>query len=263
MRGAYIGCHFGRMGNSGHVGSDCWGDGCRTAVEVVPIRKGDEVRDDGQAGAGTGSGIGASGEGGHWLCAQVRLAASAHLDGADGPVTAAVVALHVADCSDCRVRVAALGEVTRRLRVSGALAVPDLTEAIVAAVARDRVATRLRQRRWLVALAGVMLAVAAVSGVVTAGASPPGHAIRDVAALETALAAALGLAAWRPSVHAPAVWGIVAVVGVLGLAVAGVDVASGRASVWSETGHLIPLVAVWALLPWVDLRGVRRGAVVG
>ncbi len=80
------------------------------------------------------------------MCDEVRLVLSAQLDGEAAGSDPAPVAAHLADCPDCRQWRAdaqelagsgALAEVLR-LRSTGA---PDLTEQIMAAVARDAATT--------------------------------------------------------------------------------------------------------------------------
>lgn len=78
----------------------------------------------------------------------MREAISAQLDGEAPALAAGTVERHLAGCGRCRDWQAAAYQVTRRLRVQGALPAPDAVGDVVGAVRADRRRRRLR-RSWL------------------------------------------------------------------------------------------------------------------
>lgn len=201
-------------------------------------------------------------------CASVRESVSAVLDGEDAALPSPEVRRHLTTCGDCRRFEAALPGVNRRVTVAGAEAVPDLTATILRAMAPGldgRAARRTRELRYLVGFAGVIQLVLAVP-VLVGAVGPPVHLGRDLAAFELALGAGLLLAAWQPR-RAAGVLPIAVVVAVVATLGGVADLATGRASVASELGHLAELVgvaALWALVRRLpDPPGLRPAVASG
>jgi predicted anti-sigma-YlaC factor YlaD len=188
-------------------------------------------------------------------CEQVREALSARMDGEVAGVAAALLDGHLAGCPDCvswRDRAERVTQVVRQQSVPA----PDLTAAVLAAVARDRAPAGAAPRRTPVARWPVH-AVLRVAVVVTAFAQAllavpvllgagDVHASREMACFELAVAVGFALVAWRPAqarVLVP-----VAVVLAAGLGLTSVfDVVSAGLPWWHEAGHLA-VVAQAALL---------------
>lgn len=182
------------------------------------------------------------------VCDEVRVAVSAQLDGEDPGLAEVVVTTHVATCRPCADHVAAITRVHRDLRLQASPVVPDLAERIVVAVADDRARSRLRQRRFVVALAGGVMVVAAVVAMATAGTL---HAGREVAVFEAATGVAVAAAAWRPRRLASGVFWVVATLSLLVVGTTLVDVVAGLTTPLAEVVHLGPMVAAALLWPWV------------
>lgn len=180
-------------------------------------------------------------------CGAVREAASAQLDGEVGEVGRDVVHAHVAGCVACREHVAAITTVDLGMQMAPAMPVPDLTAAIVARADLERTTQQARQRRWVVGFAGVAMALLAVPALLGIDLV---HAQREVAMIEVAVGVAIVAAAWRPDRIAAGVFPVVAMMSLLLVATATVDIASGTTTVLAELAHLPPLVATALLWPW-------------
>ena len=182
-------------------------------------------------------------------CADAREAVSARHDGEPSPIDIEVVDQHLDGCEACARYAGQLGVVSRRARVAAAESVPDLTEPILARVAAAQPAgRRVRELRWLVGLAGlVQVAVAVPALLGTIGVDQ--HLGRDLGALQLALAVGFLLAAWQPA-RAIGVLPVAAVVAVVAVVTAGIDVAAGAATLTAELTHLsevVGVLALWAL----------------
>lgn len=193
-------------------------------------------------------------------CDEVRVAASAQIDDEDPGLAEAAVTTHVATCRACADHVAAVTRVDRDLRIHSSPVVPDLAERIMAAVADDRTRSRLRHRRFVVALTGVAMVVAAVVAMVTAGTV---HAGREVAVFEAATGVALVAVAWRPRRLAGGVFWVVATLSLLVVGTALVDLVAGLTTPLAEVVHLAPMVATALLWPWVTADADRWTGHVG
>jgi len=195
-------------------------------------------------------------------CDRYRVAVSAALDGEDPGLEAAVLDAHLRRCGPCRRFADRAERLHRDLRLRAAEPVPDLTGAILARLpppAPARPVTGTAGVRGLLALVGFLQLGAALPGLVLAqDATLSGHAARHVASIGAALGLAFLLAAWRPA----RAWGMLPVVGVLGLLLvvtAAADVASGRVEAATEAHHVGEVVGV--LLCWMLARTTtpRRG----
>ncbi len=192
-------------------------------------------------------------------CELVQDAGSAHLDREDGPMTPTEVAAHAVGCPDCADHLAAMAGLDRALRMAPAPHVPDLSRQIVAAVETAGTIERDRQRRWVVALTGVVMV--ALSAGPLLGVAPI-HALREVAMLELAIGIAVVLVAWRPRRTAPGLFPVVAVMSVLIAATALLDVSRGLTTLPAEAAHLPSIVAAvllwhWARPAWRQVRPAR------
>jgi predicted anti-sigma-YlaC factor YlaD len=188
------------------------------------------------------------------------MALSARLDGEDPQAPAEALDAHTAACPGCRSWLASAERVTRRTRVR-AVNVPDLTAAVLAAVAVDRAAARdgavaatVRARRQVlrvaVAVAAVaQLAVALPILVAGLGVDADPHTGREMASFDAALAVGFALAAWRPE-RARAFLPVALVLAVCLAVTSVVDLAASTTAVVHELGHLAAVVQaglLWAL----------------
>lgn len=197
-------------------------------------------------------------------CRAVREALSARVDGEGHPLPDAEVARHLDVCVGCTDHLDDVLALGRRLRVGGAVEVPDLTAPILVALADDRAAmargwtTRLR---GLVAAAGVVQLVLALPALLEL-VGPDVHLGRDLAALQLALGVGFLVAAWQPS-RTAGLLPVASVVVVVTLVTGSVDVATGTASLAAEAGHLSEIagvVALWALHRRVPFRPLSMSA---
>jgi predicted anti-sigma-YlaC factor YlaD len=186
-------------------------------------------------------------------CAAVTEAISAGLDGEAHPLPDGEVARHLMGCAACRRFESDVREVGDRVRALASAPAPDLAPPILAALTEDRVAKdrrRTTELRGLVALAGVVQLVFALPALAGAVGGDL-HVGRELGALQLALGVGLILAAWQPQ-RSAGVLPIAAVVAVVAVAAATIDVAAGVASPVAELTHLAEVVGVLAL--W----GLRR-----
>lgn len=192
-------------------------------------------------------------------CDDVRAALSARLDGVDPRTAPAALDAHTEGCPGCRDWLARAERVTRLVRVR-AVAVPDLTASVLAAVAADPLAAgrtaaaAARARRQLLRVA---VAVAAVAQLAIAlpillaglGVSVDSHTSREMASFDVALAVGFALAAWRPE-RARAFVPVALVLAVCLAGTSAVDIANSTTALVHEVGHLAAVVQaglLWAL----------------
>ncbi|WP_328424193.1 zf-HC2 domain-containing protein [Micromonospora sp. NBC_00389] len=190
-------------------------------------------------------------------CDHVRGALSARLDGEDPQTSSAVLDAHTATCVGCRDWLARAEQVTRLVRVQP-VEVPDLTAAVLAAVAADSAhrspAAVRRARRQVLRIA---VAVAAVAQLAIAlpillaglGVSVDPHTSREMASFDVALAVGFALAAWRPE-RARAFLPVALVLAVCLAGTSVVDIANSTTALVHEAGHLAAVVQaglLWAL----------------
>jgi predicted anti-sigma-YlaC factor YlaD len=192
-------------------------------------------------------------------CDDVRVALSARLDGEDPGAPVAALDAHTAACPDCRAWLARAEQVTRLARLRP-VRVPDLTVAVLAAVAAERAAARdaaaatARARRQVLRVA---VAVAAVAQLAVAlpillgglGVGVDTHTSREMASFDAALAVGFALAAWRPE-RARAFLPVALVLAVCLAGTRALDIANSSTALVHEVGHLAAVVQaglLWAL----------------
>ncbi|MFF0370181.1 zf-HC2 domain-containing protein [Micromonospora sp. NPDC005087] len=191
-------------------------------------------------------------------CDHVRAALSARLDGEDPQASPAALDAHTATCAGCHAWLARAEQVTRLVRVQP-VEVPDLTAAVLAAVAADSAhrspAAVRRARRQVLRIA---VAVAAVAQLAIAlpillaglGVSVDPHTSREMASFDVALAVGFALAAWRPE-RARAFLPVALVLAVCLAGTSVVDIANSTTALVHEVGHLAAVVQaglLWALV---------------
>ncbi|MFI7609154.1 zf-HC2 domain-containing protein [Micromonospora sp. NPDC049366] len=192
-------------------------------------------------------------------CDDVRAALSARLDGEDPQAAPAVLDAHLLDCVGCRTWSARVEQVTRLVRVRP-VRVPDLTEAVLAAVAADPLAAdrasaaAARARRQVLRVAVAVAAVAQLAVALPVLLAGPGvsvdpHTSREMASFDVALAVGFALAAWRPE-RARAFVPVALVLAVCLAGTSAVDIANSTTALVHEVGHLAAVVQaglLWAL----------------
>ena len=187
------------------------------------------------------------------ICAEVREAISARLDGEDGALPAAAVDGHLAECAHCRSWTLDVQRVQRAARVSIAPAMNDHTERFVAAVRADtsvRADVRRRlvpTRLGLVAVAVGQVVVAAPSLFLGHDGFAPEHVAHELGAFSVALALGLAWAAYRPRL-ANGMVPIVGIVAGLLIVTAWFDAALNNTSITGEWPHLLEVAGLVLLL---------------
>lgn len=189
-------------------------------------------------------------------CDDCREAISARLDDEALPpgTVGASVDAHLDGCRACTAWAAEAALLHRTLRVRTAPAVPDRTDAILAAVpltARPRpVREGIRYALLAVGLTQLVLAVPALF--LADDAAAPVHVAREMGAFELALAVGLLSAAWRPRLATGLLPFAAALAGATAVT-AGVDLLQGAAVAVTEAHHLLDLAGV-ALLWFLQTR---------
>ncbi len=226
-------------------------------------------------------------------CEYARLALSAQLDGEDPGTPAGRVTAHLDSCPACRAWLTRAEQVNRAVRLQPAR-VPDLTEAILAAVAADpairtsaaaatagmsasgvpsasagpsaaggreldRSVRQSRQRvlqlaTVAIAVVQLLLALPALFGTLGLGLSP--HAAHELGSFDAALAVGFLVAGVRPA-WARGYTPVAAVLAVCLTVTSGLDAAHQQVSLLRETGHLV--VVGQALLLWALARTAAAG----
>jgi predicted anti-sigma-YlaC factor YlaD len=188
-------------------------------------------------------------------CQQWREAVSARIDGEDPGLADAGIERHLASCAGCRAWQSAAISATRTARLRPAEPVPDLTGRIMAAVvvaapaagaADDSAPSIIRLTLVLIAVAQILIALPALVGN-DLGATV--HVAHEQGAWGLALAAALAIAAWRPSRAAGLLPWLAVFVGSLALLTIG-DVLAGRVAPSAEVPHL--MAAFGLLMLWLE-----------
>jgi predicted anti-sigma-YlaC factor YlaD len=207
-------------------------------------------------------------------CEQMRVALSARLDGEAAGVADPVLDAHLVECTGCRDWLAQAERVTQAVRAQP-VEVPDLTAAVLAAVAADPKAPRRtraaatnaaaanaattadvarhgRQQilRLAVAVAAAAQLVLAVPVLLTgASLATDPHSSREMASFDVALAVGFALAAWRPQ-RARAFVPVAFVLAACLAVTTAVDLANSTTALLHEVGHLAAVAQaalLWAL----------------
>ena len=183
------------------------------------------------------------------------------MDGEDEPVPATLVDAHLADCQACQRWNTRAGVINRGLRVRPAVATPDLTDRILAAVPAQAPARQRYALRWAlggVAFAQLILAVAQLLGVdhtahLAAGTGE--HLFNESAAWNLGVAIGLLAAAARPSFARGLLPALAVFVAVL-VAVSAIDVLSADVGFDRLSSHT--MVVVGLVLLYLVERQYRR-----
>lgn len=191
-------------------------------------------------------------------CTSARSWLSAFRDSEAPPDAAA--RRHIDDCSTCTAWEATLDTVTRRVAVRAAGS-PDVTTPALAAWAQ-----RVEQPTFQHRAAQVILTVAGVAGLVLAGATALGlvgssaaHPVRDLVAMESAMAIGFLVGAWRPDRYTRGLLPVAAVAGVLTVTGSTTAVGGSSADLVREAAHLPVLLGVLGLFVAVDaVNGTAR-----
>lgn len=195
-------------------------------------------------------------------CDEVRVGLSARLDGeADAWAAQAGLAPdaldgHLAGCADCRTWARAAEQLTRAVRVQ-AVAVPDLTAPILAAVAAERAGAARDARRQAEGRRQILRVALGATAVVQVLLALPAlfaggdglHTGREAASFDIALAVGFALAAWRPE-RARAFVPVAFVLAACLIMTSAFDVAEGATALAHEIGHAAALAQaglLWAL----------------
>jgi predicted anti-sigma-YlaC factor YlaD len=186
-------------------------------------------------------------------CDSARAELSAALDGELSQSLAGPLAEHLTDCVDCQNWRDAAHLLTRRVRLTPARPIPDLTPQILDAVLADRAAHRRPDRTRRLARVGLVAAALAQFVIVLpslilgdAGVGIPPHASRELGAFNLALAVGFAAAALRPA-RARGMLPLVGVATVALVVLAFIDTAHGQTTLLAELPHVIT-VAGWLLL---------------
>lgn len=185
----------------------------------------------------------------------MRVGLSARLDHEDPGLPAELLDGHLAGCPACVGWLAGAERVTRAFRLRS-VAVPDLTEPILAAVIADRRAepgaahARRQILRVAVGAAALIQLILAVQTLVGAGVAGGAlHASREMASFDVALAVGFALVAVRPA-RARAFLPVAFVLAACLAITSGVDLAASTTVLAHEVGHLFVVVQaglLWAL----------------
>jgi predicted anti-sigma-YlaC factor YlaD len=190
-------------------------------------------------------------------CRFYREAISARIDGEDAGLESTAVDAHLAGCPACTTWAQAAMLVTRTARVTPAQPVPDLSGAIMTALAAKADHRSRREREsaspvgvarlglLLVALAQLCLAVPAFLG---DDAGAPIHIAHEQGSWFLALAVGLLVVAWRPG-RAAAMLPLVGALVVALVATMAADIAAGRTQATAEAPHGLAVLGLGLL--WV------------
>jgi|GEM_PF-82245 len=201
-------------------------------------------------------------------CEEAHDALSALLDGEEPGRAAHAVDAHVQHCAACHGWRREAAALSRRLRLAIAPPVPDLTRAVLAAVAVDR-----RSRMWRdlpatrVALAVIALAQGIFAVLVLLGHEHQAsvHLARELGSFQIALAVGFLTAALRPH-RAAGLALLTGAVAVLLTLTAGLDVVQHHANVLDELPHLLAVggsMLLWRIGAGSSGQGVMGRGLTG
>lgn len=181
----------------------------------------------------------------------MRGAISADLDGEDLPVAREVLDRHLAACAACREYQAEAVALNRRVRVSSAPRVPNLTGPILAAIDAGGHEPAAAQGLGLgVGVLGLLqLGLSIPALILGSDAGLPVHQARHLGSFGVALAVGLLVAAWRPE----RISGLLPLAAVLVLCLVGsavADTTTGAVAWTAEFPHVVEvlgLLGLWLL----------------
>jgi predicted anti-sigma-YlaC factor YlaD len=189
-------------------------------------------------------------------CDEIQAALSARADSEPEEIEPAIVDAHVAHCADCAAFASDVEDLRRRVRISAAPTVPNLTRPIArAAAAQDRNRSPF-VARWLLAFVAVQIIVLSAPDLLATDVHRDvAHAARHLGAFTLAYAVGLLVVVARPARARTMLHVAVVLVGALALTGL-VDVAQGVAPLFGEAMHIPELLSV--VLLWVLCRPVSR-----
>lgn len=186
-------------------------------------------------------------------CETVRESLSAALDGepaADGSIgRSADLDRHLSGCPDCTRWMGMASAMHRSVRVTEARAIPDRTDAIMAAIAEEQRRLAGSTRPSMVPMARIALTIIGLVAMAaaipelfhTTDAFSSAHGARELGTFEVTLAAGFLIAARRP-IHA----GLVAMLGLIvsaGLVITGaLDLGFGHTALGIEVHHTLAIL---------------------
>lgn len=180
----------------------------------------------------------------------------------DGELTAAEhdhLEMHTESCTACISYAAQLQGLHGRLRVRPALMAPDLAPLVLArarpAALRSNLWVRL-SLVWVALVLGVPSAIAVIAGEADGAES---HTARHLGSFGVALAVGFIYAAWKPR-RASGLLPFTAVLVVLTVITAVVDLAQGQQTALPETSHLAEIIGLALLWTLSGMPGWRPSA---
>jgi len=206
-------------------------------------------------------------------CSSFREAASARLDGEPLGMPAAALDRHLARCPSCSAWADAATDVTRRVRLAAAPAVPDLTVQVLTALPAELPGARAAARERLVDLTlRLLLAAVAVAQAglawpeltsAAAAMSAPVHVAHETGAWNAAVAVAFAAVAIAPR-WAPGSLPFLAALTAFLLTTTVGDLAAGHVDAERAFSHLLVLAGVMivSLLAWRRRRPAAQPAAV-
>jgi predicted anti-sigma-YlaC factor YlaD len=180
-------------------------------------------------------------------CESARAELSAALDGEQSRLLTAGFEEHLTRCADCQNWQDAAHQLTRRVRLIPARAIPDQSPQIRAAVLADRATHRRPERVRRLPRVGLATAALAQFVIVLpafllgqAGIGVPPHAAHELGAFNLALAVGFAAAALRPA-RARGMLPLVGVATAALVLLAIVDTANGQTTLLAELPHVIAI----------------------
>lgn len=182
-------------------------------------------------------------------CEIFQAAISARADGEPTEVRGELLDAHLDHCRMCAAFSAEVERLRRRVRVTAAPTLPDLSSDVSRAAALQDRRTSPFVARWLLAVVAAQIMAFSVSDLVASDAHEElAHAARHLGAFTLAYAAGLLVVVARPA-RARTMLHVAVVLSAALVITAVVDVAQGRVPLLGESAHLPEVVSV--VLLWV------------
>lgn len=194
-------------------------------------------------------------------CHECREIVSAHLDGEATPAEWERVRGHLAACASCAHFERRAEALRRSVRIAPAEQVPDLSAAILAAVAPVESSRDDPQRSLRLALLGiacVQILIAAPAVLAGDADAATAHLARHLGAFDVALAVGFLVVAYRPARFFAGTFpvAVAAVIGMVGATLVDVTSGSGASVASAEVAHVTEVAGVLAM--WLLGRTASR-----